>query len=120
VPILVKFGNILLGFSTCPETFFAFLKQFLLQFVIFRYFSFSSGNIPVKDYAQKYYNPNYNFLKFFYFLFKLAIEIASNVTYIKHNLIPEYPDLFNTGLRQVIKTLGGEILNEITVDDIII
>jgi hypothetical protein len=51
---------------------------------------------------------------------KMAVETASKLTYIKHNLILEHPDLFNIARRQETETPEEEIINGIAADDIII
>jgi len=53
-------------------------------------------------------------------LFSLAIETASKLTFIKHNLILEHPDLFKTGHRQEAETPEDEVANNIVADDVII
>lgn len=45
--------------------------------------------------------------------------MASKLTYIKHNLILERPDLFRVDRRRVIEASEDEILTEIAADDII-
>jgi hypothetical protein len=50
----------------------------------------------------------------------LAVETASKLTYIKHNLILEHPNLFKTDRRQEVEPSKDEVLNEIAADDIII
>jgi hypothetical protein len=50
----------------------------------------------------------------------LAVETASKLTYIKHNLILEHQDLFKTYRRQETEASGEEIVDEIAADDIII
>jgi hypothetical protein len=49
----------------------------------------------------------------------LAVETASKLTYIKHNLILEHPDLFKTD-RHKTETAEDEAPNEIIDDEIII
>jgi hypothetical protein len=50
----------------------------------------------------------------------LAIETASKLTFIKHNLILEHPDLFKTGHRQEAETPEDKVANNIVADDVII
>jgi hypothetical protein len=50
----------------------------------------------------------------------LAVETASKLTYIKHNLILEHPELFKTGRRQGPEASEEEILDEIMADDVIL
>jgi hypothetical protein len=49
----------------------------------------------------------------------LAVETASKLTFIKHNLILEYPDLFKIRRRQEAEPNEDEFVNEIAADDII-
>jgi hypothetical protein len=53
-------------------------------------------------------------------MFSLAIETVSKLTYIKHNLILEHPDLFKIKRRQEAEPSNEDILNEIAADDIVI
>lgn len=53
-------------------------------------------------------------------LFRLAVKTVSELTFIKHNLILERPELFNFGRQQAIEESADEIVNQITADDIII
>jgi len=52
-------------------------------------------------------------------LFSLAVETASKLTFIKHNLIFEYPDLFKIRRRQEAEPNEDEFVNGIAADDII-
>jgi hypothetical protein len=53
-------------------------------------------------------------------VFSLAVEMASMLTYIKHNLILEHPDLFKADRRRKADPSEDEILDEVAADDIII
>jgi hypothetical protein len=50
----------------------------------------------------------------------LAVETASKLTYIKHNLILEHPNLLKVGHQQEVEPFEEDILNEIAADDIVI
>jgi hypothetical protein len=50
----------------------------------------------------------------------LAVETASKLTYIKHNLILEHSDLFKTVRRHEAEPSEDEMVNEIATDDIVI
>jgi hypothetical protein len=53
-------------------------------------------------------------------MFSLAVETASKLAYIKHNLILEHPELFKVKQQQEVEPSEEDILDDIAADDIII
>jgi hypothetical protein len=53
-------------------------------------------------------------------LFRLAVETASKLTYIKYNLILEHPELFKVNRQRGAESSEDKIINEIAADDILI